>query len=208
MRSATFNCATRAQDKFYATSTSRWFNWLIASSGHQPTCTFDCWRIGHCQKEAHQNESSAKATSGLSHLRRNSLLTSAPSATTFRDSEANGILRHLTCGGFWGAKRARINDAKDWSFRFNIPATVVFHHQSGFLTRRTLQPMMLIVMNAKSRRPKSSTDYPEKTTGSEAAARGRARANKMTDAQREEYFRRGMVLIYGGQLPKKTVAGH
>jgi hypothetical protein len=63
-------------------------------------------------------------------------------------------------------------------------------------------------MNAKARPAKSSAEYPEKTNGSEVAARGRARANKMTDAQREEYFRRGMVLIYGGQLPKKTVAGH
>jgi hypothetical protein len=63
-------------------------------------------------------------------------------------------------------------------------------------------------MKAKSRQAKPAKDYPEKTAGSEAAARGRARANKMTDAQREEYFRRGMAMIYGGQLSKKTVAGH
>jgi hypothetical protein len=63
-------------------------------------------------------------------------------------------------------------------------------------------------MIAKKRSATREKDYPEKTKGSEAAARGRARANKMNDAQRDEFFRRGMVMIYGGQLPKKAVAGH
>jgi len=51
-------------------------------------------------------------------------------------------------------------------------------------------------------------DYPPLTHGSRVAARGRQKANKMSDAQREEYFRNGMVLIYGSGLPKKAVAGH
>lgn len=51
-------------------------------------------------------------------------------------------------------------------------------------------------------------DYPLVTHGSRVARQGRQKANKMTDAQREEHFRRGMVLIYGGQLPEETVAGH
>lgn len=51
-------------------------------------------------------------------------------------------------------------------------------------------------------------DYPLVTHGSRIAARGRRKANRMTDAQREEHFRRGMVLIYGGQLAEKAVAGH
>jgi hypothetical protein len=66
----------------------------------------------------------------------------------------------------------------------------------------------LLKMSKKPRQRKIVKDYPDKTPGSEAAARLRAKANKMTDAQREEYFRRAMVLIYGGQLRKETVSGH
>jgi hypothetical protein len=67
---------------------------------------------------------------------------------------------------------------------------------------------MLSAVSKKVRPAKRPKDYPEKTPGSEAAARLRAKANKMTEAQRKEYFRRAMVLIYGGQLPKETLAGH
>jgi hypothetical protein len=59
-----------------------------------------------------------------------------------------------------------------------------------------------------SRVNKPAKDYPAVTHGARVAARGRRKANKMTDAQREAYFRRGMVLIYGGQFPEKAVAGH
>jgi hypothetical protein len=59
-----------------------------------------------------------------------------------------------------------------------------------------------------TRRRKPSKDYPAVTHGGRVAARGRQKANKMSDTQREEYFRRGMVLIYGSGLPKKAVAGH
>jgi len=58
------------------------------------------------------------------------------------------------------------------------------------------------------KREKPAKDYPAVTHGSRVAARGRQKANRMSDAQREEYFRRGMVLIYGSGLPKKAVAGH
>lgn len=44
---------------------------------------------------------------------------------------------------------------------------------------------------------KAPKDYPDKTSGSDLAARGRVKANKMTPAQREKYFRRGMFLAYG-----------
>jgi hypothetical protein len=65
------------------------------------------------------------------------------------------------------------------------------------------------VMIKKTSKPvKSSKDYPPVTHGSQVAARGRRKANKMTDAQREEYFRRGMVMIYGSQPSEKAVAGH
>ena len=64
-------------------------------------------------------------------------------------------------------------------------------------------------MNRKATRlEKPSKEYPATTHGSRVAARGRKKANKMSDAQREEYFRKGMVLIYGSDLPKKAVAGH
>jgi hypothetical protein len=67
-------------------------------------------------------------------------------------------------------------------------------------------------MSAKTNKPaksaKPAKDYPLVTIGSRVAARGRQKANKMTEAQRAEYFRRGMVLIYGGQLPEEAVAGH
>jgi hypothetical protein len=46
-------------------------------------------------------------------------------------------------------------------------------------------------------------DYPPATHGSRVAARGRHQANKMTAAQREEYFRQGIVLNQGGRLPDK-----
>ena len=58
------------------------------------------------------------------------------------------------------------------------------------------------------KRGKPAKDYPKVTHGSQVAARGRQKANKLSDAQREDYFRRGMVLIYGGRLPKKVLAGH
>ena len=59
-----------------------------------------------------------------------------------------------------------------------------------------------------SKQPKKPLDYPEETYGSRVAARARRAANKMTDEERREYFRQGMVLIYGGELKEKTGAGH
>ena len=59
-----------------------------------------------------------------------------------------------------------------------------------------------------SKASQPAPDYPLHTHGSKVAARGRRQANKMTDAQREEHFRRGMILIYGGQITEETVARH
>ncbi len=39
--------------------------------------------------------------------------------------------------------------------------------------------------------------YPAATTGSEAAKRLRAEANKLSKQQREDLFKRGMQIIYG-----------
>jgi hypothetical protein len=48
-------------------------------------------------------------------------------------------------------------------------------------------------------------DYPEKTRGSEAARRIRAKANKLTSAERAELHRRAMQLIYAGTRTKEAV---
>jgi len=51
--------------------------------------------------------------------------------------------------------------------------------------------------------------YPETTSGSRAAKRVRAEANKLTERQREDLFKRGMQIIYGGTGTKETVGtGH
>jgi hypothetical protein len=40
--------------------------------------------------------------------------------------------------------------------------------------------------------------YPEKTSGSRVAKKLRSEANKLTESQRENLFKRGMQIIYGG----------
>ena len=53
---------------------------------------------------------------------------------------------------------------------------------------------------------KKTVDYPDHTTGSKLAAKVRQRANKLTDAQREECFKHGMAMIYGADGTKKTAS--
>ena len=48
-------------------------------------------------------------------------------------------------------------------------------------------------------------EYPDKTRGSEAARRIRAKANRLTSAERGELHRRAMQLIYGGTGSKEAV---
>lgn len=63
-------------------------------------------------------------------------------------------------------------------------------------------------MSHKTSHPKNFA-YPETTTGARAARRVRAEANKLTERQREDLFKRGMQTIYGGTGTKETVgAGH
>ena len=47
-------------------------------------------------------------------------------------------------------------------------------------------------------------EYPDKTPGSEAARRIRAKANKLTSAERADLHRRAMQLIYGGTGNKEA----
>jgi len=46
--------------------------------------------------------------------------------------------------------------------------------------------------------------YPENSSGTKAAGRVRTEANKLTERQREELFKRGMQIIYGGTGTKET----
>jgi hypothetical protein len=51
--------------------------------------------------------------------------------------------------------------------------------------------------------------YPDTTAGAKAAKRVRTEANKLTERQREDLFKRGMQIIYGGTGTKETVGtGH
>jgi hypothetical protein len=63
-------------------------------------------------------------------------------------------------------------------------------------------------MSHKIKRSKNFV-YPEKTSGTRAAKRVRAEANKLTERQREDLFKRGMQIIYDGTGTKEKVgAGH
>jgi hypothetical protein len=59
-----------------------------------------------------------------------------------------------------------------------------------------------IVMSASRRR---NYAYPDKTRGSVAARQIRAKANRLTTAERAELQRRAMRLIYGGTGKKQAV---
>ena len=62
-------------------------------------------------------------------------------------------------------------------------------------------------MTDKPSKPaKKPLDYPEQTHGSRVAARGRQKANAMTEEEREENFKQAMAAIYGGPVPQKTGA--
>jgi hypothetical protein len=65
-----------------------------------------------------------------------------------------------------------------------------------------------VMKQRKSSSRKKPLDYPEETEGSRMAAEIRKRANKLTREQRRELFRRGMVMIYGGEPKEATRPGH
>lgn len=52
---------------------------------------------------------------------------------------------------------------------------------------------------------KKNFDYPEKSSGSEAAARVRSEANNMSEGERSEMFELAKKLIYGGNGVKEKV---
>ncbi len=58
----------------------------------------------------------------------------------------------------------------------------------------------------KSRKPKKP-EYPQETRGSKLASEIRQRANSLNDAEREDLFKEGMQIIYGGTA-KASLARH
>ena len=61
-----------------------------------------------------------------------------------------------------------------------------------------------VTMSKKAANPRNFV-YPASTAGSEAAKRLRAEANKLSEQQRDDLFKRGMQIIYGGPGTKKTL---
>lgn len=61
-------------------------------------------------------------------------------------------------------------------------------------------------MKAKANKP-VATERPWPTLGTKLARETRHKMSDLTDEQREEYLRQGMVLAYGGEL-KETGFGH
>lgn len=52
-------------------------------------------------------------------------------------------------------------------------------------------------MKKSDEKAKKHIDYPKGTRGSKAAAEIRKEANSLSDAKREDLFKRGMQIIYG-----------
>jgi hypothetical protein len=61
-----------------------------------------------------------------------------------------------------------------------------------------------VVMSNKARHTKNFV-YPDSTAGSKTAKRLRTEANKLSERERENLFKRGMQIIYGGTGAKETV---
>jgi len=59
----------------------------------------------------------------------------------------------------------------------------------------------------KAKEKKSVPERPWPTLGTKLARETRRKMADLTDEEREEYFRQGMVLVYGGEL-KEAGAGH
>ena len=59
-------------------------------------------------------------------------------------------------------------------------------------------------MNTKAQKVKKVADYPDQTAGSKLAAEARTAANGLSDSERDELFKRGMQVIYGGSGDKET----
>jgi len=76
----------------------------------------------------------------------------------------------------------------------------------GAVERFSLDPRLACatLVSAMTVPHRRNYEYPEKTRGSEAARRIRARANRLTPAERAELHRRAMQLIHGGTGSKEA----
>ena len=59
-------------------------------------------------------------------------------------------------------------------------------------------------MSMKRNTPKKAVNYPAQTEGSLLATEARKAANGLSEQEREELFKRGMQVIYGGSGGKQT----
>jgi hypothetical protein len=57
---------------------------------------------------------------------------------------------------------------------------------------------------ASSTSSKKNFDYPEKTAGSKIARKLRSETNSLSESEREDLFKQGMQIIYGGPCKKQT----
>ena len=59
-------------------------------------------------------------------------------------------------------------------------------------------------MSTKRNIPKKLANYPDQTPGSKLAAEVRKAANGLSEEKRDELFKRGMQVIYGGSGDKEA----
>ena len=59
-------------------------------------------------------------------------------------------------------------------------------------------------MNTKAQKVKKVADYPDQTAGSKLAAEARTAANGLSESERDELFKHGMQVIYGGSGDEET----
>jgi hypothetical protein len=72
---------------------------------------------------------------------------------------------------------------------------------TGLDTRQILWEDNPAIMSNKAAK---NFAYPDSTAGSKAAKRLRTEANKLSERERENLFKRGMQIIYGGTGSKET----
>ena len=85
-----------------------------------------------------------------------------------------------------------------FSFRYNLLRMPTKPNKLPHPTGR--KPIVMTTPSKKTVSP-SAPEYPEKTTGSDAAASIRKPANDWSEQKRAELFEQGLRMIYGGSGP-------
>jgi|APCry1669192806_1035432.scaffolds.fasta_scaffold45223_3 hypothetical protein len=81
---------------------------------------------------------------------------------------------------------------------FNTKKTVAASGFAGYIVANNGVKFADMTKPIQNQQPSSTTSYPEKTTGSETAARVRKEANNWSERTRSQLFDEGMQIIYGG----------